>query len=239
VPQRKDPSSATDDSRSLLRWLALAALAGVFVAFLALDLERYFSLEALRHSRDALIGLRELHPLAMSLGFMLAFCAVAVFMLPVAAALTVLTGAVFGLAWGSVIVSFGASIGAAIGFLLSRYVLRDLVRQRFAGQLASVDRGLQRDGLFYLASMRLVPVLPFSIINLVMGITAMRLLPFYGVTQLASLPSTLLYSNAGAQLMNLQSLHDILSPALLASFLALALLPLAVRSLLRWRHPAK
>jgi uncharacterized membrane protein YdjX (TVP38/TMEM64 family) len=219
----------------VLRWIAPVLLLGGLLAFFAFDLQRYFSLEALRSSRDTLIALRDLHPVAMSLGFMLAFCAVAVFMLPVAAALTVLSGAVFGLGWGSLIVSFGASLGAAVGFLLSRYVLRELVRQRFAAQLRSIDQGLQRDGLFYLASMRLVPVLPFSIINLVMGITAMRLLPFYAVTQLASLPSTLLYSNAGAQLMHLQSLHDILSPALLASFLALALMPLALSALLRRR----
>lgn len=231
-----DPAQPQSNPRGpVLRWIAPVLLLGGLLAFFAFDLQRYFSLEALRSSRDTLIALRDLHPVAMSLGFMLAFCAVAVFMLPVAAALTVLSGAVFGLGWGSLIVSFGASLGAAVGFLLSRYVLRELVRQRFAAQLRSIDQGLQRDGLFYLASMRLVPVLPFSIINLVMGITAMRLLPFYAVTQLASLPSTLLYSNAGAQLMHLQSLHDILSPALLASFLALALMPLALSALLRRR----
>jgi pyruvate/2-oxoglutarate dehydrogenase complex dihydrolipoamide dehydrogenase (E3) component/uncharacterized membrane protein YdjX (TVP38/TMEM64 family) len=166
--------------------------------------------------------------------------------LPGAAIITLAGGALFGLLWGTVLVSFASSIGATLAFLVSRFVLRGSVESRFGPRLAEINRGIEKDGAFYLFTLRLIPVVPFFVINLVMGLTAMKARTFYWVSQVGMLAGTIVYVNAGTQLARLESLQGILSPALLGSFVLLGLFPLIARRIVeavrkrqvyaRWKH---
>ncbi|MPM75767.1 hypothetical protein SDC9_122761 [bioreactor metagenome] len=149
--------------------------------------------------------------------------------LPGAALLTLAGGAIFGLLWGTVIVSFASTLGATLAFLMSRFLLRDWVSQRFGQRLDAIDEGVKREGAFYLFTLRLVPVFPFFLINLLFGLTAMNARTFFWVSQIGMLAGTLVYVNAGTQLARLDSLSGILSPALLGSFALLGVFPLIAR----------
>ncbi len=176
------------------------------------------------------------HPLGAALAFAGLYIVVTALSLPGATVLTLFAGAVFGLVEGVVIASFSASIGATLAMLVSRYVLRDTVREKFGKRLARIDAGVQREGGFYLFALRLVPVFPFFVINLVMGLTAIRVWTFYVASQLGMLAGTIVYVNAGRQLGQLESLGGILGWRVLLAFAALALLPLVARKLLdAWR----
>ncbi|MBZ9560073.1 MULTISPECIES: bifunctional TVP38/TMEM64 family protein/FAD-dependent oxidoreductase [unclassified Modicisalibacter] len=174
------------------------------------------------------------HPLAMAGGFFAVYVAMAALSLPGAVLLTLLAGALFGLGWGVLIVSFASSIGAALAFLAARWLARGAVERRFSRQLEWINRGIRREGAFYLFTLRLVPIFPFFIINLVMGLTRMRLVTFYWVSQLGMLPGTLLYVNAGRALGEVDSVGGILSPVVIASFVALGLFPLLARRGVDW-----
>ena len=137
----------------------------------------------------------------------------------------------FGLWWGTLIVSFASSIGATLAFLVSRFLLRDWVTARFGERLAAINAGIQREGAFYLFTLRLVPVFPFFVINLLMGLTAMKARTFYWVSQLGMLAGTLVYVNAGTQLAKIESLAGIVSPGLLISFALLGVFPLIARKI--------
>ncbi|TGN39093.1 pyridine nucleotide-disulfide oxidoreductase, partial [Paracoccus liaowanqingii] len=191
--------------------------------------------EALRAQLAGIGDLRRDHPLAVALGFCLAYVAVTALSLPVAVWLTLAGGALFGFWQGLAIVSVASALGATLAFLAARYLLRDWVRAR----VQAVEAGLRRDGAFYLFSLRLIPVVPFFAVNLLMGLGPMRVRTFYAVSQLGMLPATAVYVNAGTQLAALDSLSDIASPALLASFAALALFPWIARAgLALWRQRA-
>jgi uncharacterized membrane protein YdjX (TVP38/TMEM64 family) len=151
--------------------------------------------------------------------------------LPGAALLTLAGGAVFGLLWGVVIVSFASSIGATLAFLISRFLLRDWVQQRFGQRLQAIDEGVKREGAFYLFTLRLVPVFPFFLVNLLSGLTGMKARTFYWVSQLGMLAGTVVYVNAGTQLAKIDSLSGILSPGLLGSFALLGVFPLLARKI--------
>jgi len=159
--------------------------------------------------------------------------------LPGATLLTLAGGAIFGLLWGTLIVSFASTIGATLAFLIARFLLRDWVARRFGQRLAAVDEGVRRDGGFYLFTLRLVPVFPFFLVNLLLGLTAMKARTFYGVSQLGMLAGTVVYVNAGTQLARLDSLAGILSPSLLASFALLGVFPLLARKLIDKAHANK
>jgi pyruvate/2-oxoglutarate dehydrogenase complex dihydrolipoamide dehydrogenase (E3) component/uncharacterized membrane protein YdjX (TVP38/TMEM64 family) len=169
--------------------------------------------------------------------------------LPGAAIMTLAGGAVFGLLWGMVLVSFASSLGATLAFLASRFLLRDWVTQRFGQRLQAIDAGIRREGGFYLFTLRLVPVFPFFMINLLMGLTPMRAATFYWVSQLGMLAGTLVYVNAGTQLAGISSLRGILSPGLIASFALLGIFPLIAKKIVdgikarqvyaRWTRPAR
>jgi uncharacterized membrane protein YdjX (TVP38/TMEM64 family) len=152
--------------------------------------------------------------------------------LPGAVVLTLAGGALFGLGVGFVAISFASSIGATLAFLVSRFVLRDFVQSRFGDRLRVINKGVRREGAFYLFSLRLVPIFPFFLINLAMGLTPMRTGVYYLVSQVGMIPGTLVYVNAGTQLGRLESLSGILSPGLLLSFALLGLFPLLARKLL-------
>ena len=209
--------------------LLLTALLLALGAFFAFDLGRYFSLGSLQESQARLAAWREQQPLALAAGYFLVYVAVTALSLPGATIVTLAGGAIFGLGWGLLIVSFASSIGATLAFLTARFLLRDSVQARFGQRLAEVDRGIRKDGAFYLFTLRLIPVVPFFVINLLMGLTNMKAWTFYWVSQLGMLAGTAVYVNAGTQLGQLTSLQGIVSPGLLGSFVLLGLFPLIAR----------
>ncbi|MCY4450559.1 MAG: FAD-dependent oxidoreductase [Immundisolibacterales bacterium] len=211
--------------------LVLAAVAVVVALFFTLDLGRYLDLEFLQAQRGRMHDLFLARPLLVGAVFFAIYVAVTGLSLPGAAVLTLVAGAIFGLGWGTVIVSFASTLGATCAFLLARYLARDTVRRRFAGALERIDGGVRKDGAFYLFTLRLVPVFPFFIINLAMGLTSMRVLAFAFVSQAGMLPGTLVYVNAGTRLGELESLAGILSPAILLSFALLGVFPLVAKKI--------
>jgi pyruvate/2-oxoglutarate dehydrogenase complex dihydrolipoamide dehydrogenase (E3) component/uncharacterized membrane protein YdjX (TVP38/TMEM64 family) len=210
--------------------LAVILLIAVLVgAFFALGGHRYLTLEQLRAHQAEAQGYFLSHPWQTGLAYFLVYVAVTGLSLPGAAVLTLFGGAVFGLAWGTLIVSFASSIGATLAFLASRFVLRDWVQARFGEKLRPVNDGVAREGAFYLFALRLVPAFPFFVINLVMGLTPMRTWTFYWVSQVGMLAGTVVYVYAGAQLGEFR-----LSPGLVIAFTLLGLFPLAARKALGW-----
>ena len=217
---------------TVTRAALLLAVAAAIAAFFVFDLGRFLSLEFFAAQREAIAAFEEANPLLAAAAFFLLYVAVAALSLPGAALLTLAAGAVFGLAQGFVLVSFASSLGAACAFLIARYLLRDLVRRRFAGQLAAIDRGIEKDGAFYLFALRLVPAFPFFAVNLAMAVTPIRAWTFYWVSQAGMLAGTVVYVNAGVQLGQIDSLAGILSWPLLASFALLGVFPLLAKKLL-------
>jgi pyruvate/2-oxoglutarate dehydrogenase complex dihydrolipoamide dehydrogenase (E3) component/uncharacterized membrane protein YdjX (TVP38/TMEM64 family) len=214
--------------RKILVLLALVATVG---AFFALGWNRYFSLEFLKESQARFAELRATQPLTLAAAYFVTYVAVTALSLPGATIVTLAGGALFGLGWGLLLVSFASSIGATLAFLTARFLLRDSVQSRFGQRLAEINRGIDKDGAFYLFTLRLIPVVPFFVINLLMGLTKMKARTFYWVSQLGMLAGTAVYVNAGTQLGQLNSLQGILSPALLGSFVLLGLFPLMARRL--------
>jgi uncharacterized membrane protein YdjX (TVP38/TMEM64 family) len=210
--------------------LLIAVLLGI-VAFFAFGLDRYFSLAFLKESQAGFAALREQQPLQLALGFFLVYVAVTALSLPGATIVTLAGGAIFGLGWGLLLVSFASSIGATLAFLTARFLLRESVQAKFGQRLADMNKGIQKDGAFYLFTLRLIPVVPFFLINLLMGLTTMKARTFYWVSQVGMLAGTAVYVNAGTQLGKLDSLQGILSPALLGSFVLLGLFPLIARKI--------
>ena len=212
--------------------LLLSLLVAAAAAYFAFDLGRYFSLAYVQAAQADVAALYAERPLVVLGGFFAVYVAATALSFPGATVLTLLAGAVFGLGVGTLVVSFASSLGALLAFLSARYLLRSLVQARFGQRLAEIDRGIQKEGAFYLFTLRLVPLFPFFVINLLMGLTAMRAATFYAVSQLGMLAGTLVYVNAGTQLAGLKSLAGILSPGLLGSFVLLGVFPLAARRLI-------
>ena len=213
------------------KWLLVLALTSVVGLYLALDLGQYLNLQTLKAQQQAIEAYRTNNPgLSVALYFS-AYVIMAALSLPGAALLTLAGGAVFGLLWGVVIVSFASSIGATLAFLISRFLLRDWVQQRFGQRLQAIDEGVKREGAFYLFTLRLVPVFPFFLVNLLSGLTGMKARTFYWVSQLGMLAGTVVYVNAGTQLAKIDSLSGILSPGLLGSFALLGVFPLLARKI--------
>jgi len=211
--------------------IAALLLAGI-AAFFALDLGRYLSLGFVKDSHAWLADLYGRQPALVALAFFAVYVATAALSLPGAAILTLAGGAIFGLIGGTLLVSFASAIGATLAMLASRHLFQGLVRERFGKRLGAVDKGIEKDGAFYLFTLRLIPVLPFFMLNLLMGLTRVKTWTFYWVSQLGMLAGTIVYVNAGTQLANIDSLADVVSPRLIASFALLALLPVVVRALL-------
>jgi len=215
------------------RIAVLAFLALLIGVFFALDLDRYLTLGAIKETQADFALLQQRSPSAFAAGYLFVYIAVTALSLPGAAVMTLAGGALFGLVGGTVLVSFASSIGATLAFLAARYVFREGVQRRFGHRLGAVNKGFARDGAFYLFTLRLVPVFPFFLINLLMGLTTMRTFTFYWVSQVGMLAGTVAYVNAGTQLARIESLSGILSPAVIASFAVLGFFPLAARRLAR------
>ncbi|MES1946942.1 mercuric reductase [Salinisphaera sp. C84B14] len=194
--------------------------------------DQVFSLACFESQRAALGELAAAHGLLFAVGFFAIYVAVTAISLPGAAVMTLIGGALFGLVEGTLLVSFASAIGATLAFLIARFVLRESVQKRFGSRLKALNRGVERDGPFYLFALRLVPVFPFFVINLAMGLTPIRTRTFYWVSQLGMLPGTLVYVNAGTQLGQVESLSGVLSPGLIGSFVLLGLFPLIARKTL-------
>ncbi len=208
--------------------LIVIVLAAI-TAFFVLDLGRFLSLDYLKSSQAAFESLYAEQPLLVIGSYFAIYVAVTALSVPGAVIMTLAGGAIFGLWWGTVIVSFASSLGATLAFLAARFVLRDSIEARFGQRLGEFNKGIEKEGAFYLFSLRLVPLVPFFMINLLMGLTKMKALTFYGVSQLGMLAGTAVYVNAGTQLAQLESLKGILSPALIGSFVLLGIFPLLAR----------
>ena len=211
--------------------LIVALLVALVVAFFAFDLGRFLSLGYIKSRQAEFTMLAADRPWLVGGAFFAIYIAVCALSLPGAAIMTLAAGAIFGLVNGTVIVSFASAIGATLAMLVSRYVLRDSVQSKFGARLADIDKGIEREGAFYLFTLRLVPIFPFFLINLLMGLTRMKAWTFYWVSQIGMLAGTIVYVNAGTQLAKIESLKGILSPGLIGSFVLLGVFPLIAKKI--------
>ncbi len=219
--------------------ILLLLLLVLIAAFFVFDLDRFFSLEYLKQQQAALDGYYQSNPVLTIAAFFLLYVAIAALSLPGAAIMTLAGGALFGLLMGTVIVSFASSIGATLAFLASRFFLSDLIKSKFGSQLETFNKNIEKDGAFYLFTVRLVPALPFFLVNLAMGLTRIKTSVFYVVSQLGMLAGTVVFVNAGTQLARIDSLSGILSPALLFSFVLLGVFPLIAKKILDFMKSKK
>lgn len=237
-------------SGSWVRWLVLLlALLGLWLAYWHWDLGQWLTLERLKAGRDTLISLYADQPVQTALIFFGVYVLAAAVSFPGASILTLAAGAMFGWAMGLLLVSFASSLGALLAFWVSRYMLRDVIEQRFGKLLQPINEGLAKDGTFYLLTLRLVPLFPFWLINLLMGLTTLGARRFYIVSQIGMLVGTAVYVNAGTQLAAIDTAADVLSPGLLASLVLLGVFPLLAKFMVdalqrrklyaRWPRPAR
>ena len=213
----------------VFRWMVAGAVMILVVLFFVYDIGQHLSLASVKSRQAWLVEIYTRHTLLTIGAYMLVYIAVTALSLPGAAVMTLAGGALFGLVTGTVVISFASTIGATLAFLVSRFLLKDWIQERFKDKLHAINQGIERDGSFYLFTLRLVPVFPFFIINLVMGLTPIRTTRFYLVSQIGMLPGTLVYVNAGTQLAQIDSLKGILSPGLLLSFALLGVFPLLAK----------
>jgi len=217
---------------SLKKILLVLIIVALVVSALVFDVGQYLSLEVLKERQQQLNQLFNNNPWTMFAICFAIYVIVTALSLPGAAILTLASGAIFGLGWGLLLASFASSLGALLAFLSARFVLRDWVEQKFGERLKTINSGMKRDGAFYLLSLRLVPILPFFVINLAMGLTQIKSWTFYWISQLGMLLGTLAYVNAGTQLAQIQSLNDVLSANLLGAFALLGIMPLIAKMIL-------
>ena len=217
----------------MLKKLSLLLLAAIGVGlFFFYDLNQLLTLDGLKGSMAQFDQYKAQSPFLVIGGFFLLYILVTALSLPGAAILTLAAGALFGLAQGLLVASFASSIGATLAFLVSRYLLRDTIKKRFPERLAAIDTGVEKEGAFYLFTLRLVPVFPFFLINLLMGLTAIKSWTFYWVSQIGMLAGTFVFVNAGTQLAQIDSLSGILSLDLILSFALLGVFPLIAKTLI-------
>ncbi|QHJ11960.1 Mercuric reductase [Paraglaciecola mesophila] len=231
------------------RTILVIVIAALIASFFMLDLNQYLTLESLKNNQQDLAQYIEANWLVAFVGYLVIYAAATALSVPGAAILTLGAGALFGFGWGLLLASFASSIGATLAFLASRFLLRDWVKSTFSKKLESIDKGVEKDGAFYLLSLRLVPIFPFFIINLVMGVTGIKTWTYYWVSQLGMLIGTAVYVNAGTQLVEINQLSDIISTDLILSFVLLGIFPILAKFILSalqqrrvykgWKKPNK
>ncbi|HGF5098680.1 TPA: TVP38/TMEM64 family protein [Vibrio parahaemolyticus] len=199
------------------------------ILLLGANFGQYLTLENAKAQQESLNSFIEANIVYAATVYFLAYVAITAFSIPGAAVVTLLGAALFGFWFSLLLVSFASTIGATLAFLSSRYLLRDWVQSRFGEKLVAINQGVKKDGAFYLFSLRLIPVFPFFLINLLMGLTPMSIARFYLTSQIGMLPGTAVYLNAGTQLATIDSLSGIVSPTVLASFALLGLFPILVK----------
>jgi pyruvate/2-oxoglutarate dehydrogenase complex dihydrolipoamide dehydrogenase (E3) component/uncharacterized membrane protein YdjX (TVP38/TMEM64 family) len=210
----------------------LLAVIAAAIAFFVFDLSRFFSLAYIKESQQSFSALYNERPVFITAVFFAMYVAITALSLPGAAIMTLAAGASFGLVWGTVVVSFASTLGATLAMLIARYVLRDSIEKRFGAKLADVNKGMDKEGAFYLFTLRLLPLIPFFMLNVLMGLTKMKTLTFFWVSQLGMLAGTIAYVNAGTEIAKIDSLRSILSPGLIGSFVLLGLFPLLMKKVL-------
>lgn len=206
-------------------------LLGAIIAYFVFDLGAILSLENFKASQADIVAAKDANPVLYLSGFFILYVAVTGLSIPGAAIMSLIAGALFGVLMGTIIVSFASTIGATLAFLSARFVLRDWVQGKFGERLRAIDEGLEKDGAFYLFTLRLIPVFPFFVINLLMGLTRIKTRTFFWVSQLGMLPATIVFVNAGTQISYIESTSGLLSPTLISSFVALALFPWAAKGI--------
>jgi uncharacterized membrane protein YdjX (TVP38/TMEM64 family) len=211
--------------------ILVLVLLGAIVAYFVFDLGQILSLENFKASQSEIVAAKDANPILYIAGFFILYVAVTGLSIPGAAIMSLVAGALFGVLVGTIIVSFASTLGATLAFLSARFVLRDWVQGKFGERLRAVDEGLEKDGAFYLFTLRLIPVFPFFVINLLMGLTRIKTRTFFWVSQLGMLPATIVFVNAGTQISRIESTSGLLSPTLIASFVALALFPWAAKAI--------
>ena len=212
--------------------LILAVFAVLILIYFVFDLGQYLDLEYFKQQQERIMTYRENFPVRTAAMFMAIYILVTGLSLPGAAIATLIGGAIFGLLLGTVLVSFASVIGASCAFLVSRHILRDSIQNRYGDRLRTINDGIKKDGAVYLFTLRMVPLFPFFVINLLMGLTPMRLGMFFIVSQIGMLPGTIVYVNAGTQLAKIDSVGSILSPGLIASFVLLGIFPLISKKII-------
>ncbi|TAG47214.1 MAG: TVP38/TMEM64 family protein [Betaproteobacteria bacterium] len=212
------------------RLALIAAVAALIAAYFALDLQRFLSLQSLKAAQHWFAALYAERPILVTTLFVLTFSMLTALTLPGAAVMMLAAGASFGLLWGSVLSTFASALGATVAMLATRYLFRDAVAKKFAAQIRQVDERIHNDGPYFLMTLRLAPIIPFFVVNWIVGLTGMRTWPFFWSSFVGMFAGTAAYVNAGTQLATVNSFADIFSLPIIASLAALALLPL----LLRW-----
>ena len=210
------------------KWAKLALLFSLLVGFALaqhLDIQQHFSFDALRAHRNAVGSAYAQNPGPVLTSFVVVYALAATPLFPGAAFLTVAAGAIFGLLKGTAIVAFSSALGSAMGFFLARFLLRELVEKRFADSLSSFNEGLAKHGAAYIFSVRLVPLFPFFVVNLMMGLTRVPSSKFFLISQIGMIPGTIVFVNAGTQLAAISTLQDVASPSVIGSLLLLAMFP--------------
>ena len=221
--------------RSLITKISVGlVLFSIIILFIVLDLDRFVSLSYIKASQEKFQLLATEHPIIVIASYMTAYILITSLSLPGAAVMTLLGGALFGLWIGTLVVSFASTTGATLACFVSRFLLRDWVQKKLGDKIVTVNEGVEREGVFYLFTLRLIPIFPFWAINLVMGLTRMPLRTFYWVSQIGMLAGTLVYVNAGKELAKITSLSDILSPSLILSFALLGILPLTAKKVIHF-----
>jgi len=225
-----------NDIRSALWLKGIVLGAGVLAVtlFFVLDLDAYLSLAAIKNSQQYFQELYIAHPFLVPGAYFIGYICVMALNLPGAAVMTLVAGALFGFWTGTILVSFASTIGATIACAVTRYLFREPVQKKFANILEKMNQGIAKEGSLYLFTLRLIPVFPFFVINLLMGLTRLSLLRFYWVSQLGMLPGTMVYINAGRELGKIDSLGSILSPTLLIAFALLGLFPLMTKKIMEF-----
>jgi uncharacterized membrane protein YdjX (TVP38/TMEM64 family) len=214
--------------------LILIVVAALIVTVKIFDLDQYLTLSYLKSSLDNLKTLYENHSLMVIAGYFIVYVLTTSLSLPGASALTIAGGALFGFWITTLVVSFASTIGATLACLVSRFLLRDWIQNKFGDRVKKVNEGIEKEGAFYLFTLRLIPVFPFWLINLAMGLTTMSLFKFYWVSQIGMLPGTMVFVNAGKELAKIESVRGILSPGLIISFALIGIFPLTVKKLIAW-----
>ena len=228
------PSSESKSGSSAGRIAIVLTIGVAMAAFFYFDLGRFLSLEALKDNRDYLLSFTETHSAVAAALFVLAYVAVTGLSLPGAVILTLAGGFLFGALWGTLFVNLGATTGATLAFLASRYLLRDWVERKFGKWLGPVQQGFARNAFSYLLTLRLIPLFPFFVVNLVSGLTRMNVGAYIAATALGIIPGSFVYAYAGRQLGTINSLKDIASPGVIGAFVLLGLLALVPTLYKKW-----
>jgi len=222
--------------KKILIIILISILLGLFFYF---DLHQILTFERIKAARGDLAAYTQEHLLLAALGFCGVYIAATALSLPGAALLTLLSGALFGLGLGTVLASISSTLGATVSFLISRYLLRDTIKDKFGPRLEKIDAGIEKEGAFYLFTIRMIPAFPFFVVNLLMGLTSIKTFTYMWVSMAGMFVGTAVYVNAGTRLSELESASGIFSPDIILSFVALGILPIASKKIINYIRSKK